>query len=172
MKKWRLSIVGEKIQSSGKMSLYQKIKIHFVGWFPPLLFSGIKVSIERRDGILRYRSKLRSSIFNRGVRGTYFGGCAFSMVDPFHMLILMDYLGSDYLIWDKKTSIKFIKPSRKSLHAEIVLSRDEIEAIRTKTIDEGDYAPEFTLQLHDDEGLLVAEVVKTVYVRKVKNERS
>jgi hypothetical protein len=154
------------------MTPYQRFKTTFVRFYPPLWFAGIRVKSKRVENILSFHIKLKSTLLNRGVRGTYFGGSAFSMVDPFHMLILMDYLGNDYLVWDKKSSIKFIKPSRKALSADVILTKDEMDEIRQKVDSEGDSTPSFKIQIHDTDGILVAEVEKVVYLRKITNEKS
>lgn len=154
------------------MSFIQKFKTKFVRYYPPLWFAGIRVSNSRADGILNYKVKLKSTFYNRGVRGTYFGGSAFSMVDPFSMLILMDYLGSDYIVWDKHSSIKFIKSSKKTLKAEVSLTRSELENIKSKVNEEGDFVPEFKILIHDTDSLLVAEVIKKVYIKRIRNEKS
>jgi hypothetical protein len=34
------------------------------------------------------------------------------MADPFFMLMLIENLGKDYIVWDKSASIRFKKPGR------------------------------------------------------------
>jgi len=39
--------------------------------------------------------------WNRNYVGTHFGGSLYSMCDPFFMVMLMENLGPDYIVWDK-----------------------------------------------------------------------
>jgi hypothetical protein len=56
--------------------------------------------------------------YNRNYVGTQFGGSLYSMVDPFYMLMLMENLGRDYIVWDKAASIDFISPGKGPVYAE------------------------------------------------------
>ena len=43
---------------------------------------------------------MKLSLRNQNYVGSHFGGGLFSMTDPFYMLMLMNVLGSEYLVWD------------------------------------------------------------------------
>ena len=45
---------------------------------------------------------------NRNYVGTQFGGSLYAMTDPFFMLMLMENLGRDYVVWDKAANIEFV----------------------------------------------------------------
>lgn len=40
------------------------------------------------------------------------------MTDPFFMLMLMNLLGRDYIVWDKAASIDFVSPGKGPVYAE------------------------------------------------------
>ena len=44
------------------------------------------------------------------------------MTDPFYMLMLMENLGRDYIVWDKAASIRFRKPGKGKVKAEFRLT--------------------------------------------------
>jgi len=44
------------------------------------------------------------------------------MCDPWFMLILMQHLGRDYIVWDKAASIQFLKPGRGTVAATFHIS--------------------------------------------------
>lgn len=132
--------------------------------YPPFLFSGIRVKCLSKDP-LSYRTTLHKRWWNQNAVGTHFGGSLFAMTDPFHMLILMDSLGSDYIVWDQASTIEYLKAGKKSVSASFAIPEDQVQAIREQADKETTY-PEFVIELKDTEGLLLARVTKTLYVRK------
>ena len=50
----------------------------------------------------------------RNYVGTIFGGSLYACVDPFYMIMLIQTLGPEYVVWDKSASIRFRKPGRGS----------------------------------------------------------
>ena len=44
---------------------------------------------------------LRMRFDNRNYVGTHFGGSLFAMTDPWFMVMMMNNLGPDYVVWDK-----------------------------------------------------------------------
>ena len=75
--------------------------------YPPYLGAGVRVTYIREDWKeLHVSMSLRW--FNRNAVGTHFGGSLYSMVDPHLMLLLMQLLGKEYLVWDKAANIEFV----------------------------------------------------------------
>jgi len=104
--------------------------------------------------------------YNKNLVGTHFGGSMFAMVDPFPMLLLMKNLGSDYLVWDKAASIDFKKPGIGTLTSTCSYSPEEIAAIRQKADTESKTIFDHTMDILNADGVVVATVVKTLYVSK------
>src|SRR5690606_17861444 len=94
-----------------------------------------------------------------------FGGSLYSMSDPWLMLILIDALGKDFIVWDKAASIRFMRPGKSSVFGHFKISPEEIEQIRTKAIELGKYEPTFTVSLYDEEGQEIAQVDKVLWVK-------
>lgn len=106
----------------------------------------------------------------RNYVGTIYGGSIYSSIDPIYMLMLMKILGSGYVVWDKAAKIRFRKPGRTTLYAEFVLSLEEISEIKelaetAKSIDRI-----YNLQLKDKDGVIHAEIEKTLYIAKKGNK--
>ena len=59
-------------------------------------------------GMIEVHMPLR--FWNKNYVGTHFGGSLYTMCDPFFMLILVNNLGSGYIVWDKAATIRFKKP--------------------------------------------------------------
>ena len=133
--------------------------------YPPYLGSGVKVeelSSDRR--FMRVRLKLR--FYNRNYVGTQFGGSIYSMTDPHYMYMLISALGKDYIVWDKAAHVEFIKPGRTDLIAEFKLEGSVIDTVREKTHTGEKYVFDLPVEIKDLNQVLVAKVIKTLYVRK------
>lgn len=109
---------------------------------------------------------MKMSWYNRNYVNTHFGGSLYSMTDPFFMLMLIQILGKEYIIWDKAAYIDFIKPGRGTVTARFVIDQEQIEDIIVKTADGQKYLPEFTVDIEDQANNKVARVIKTLYTRK------
>jgi len=136
-----------------------------INWYPPYIGAGIRlarISDDYRD--LLVQMKLRC--YNRNYVGTHFGGSLYAMIDPFYMLMLMQVLGSEYMVWDKAATIEFKKPGRGTVSARFLLTDRVIAEIRTQTAEGGKYLPEFRVDITDSNGDLVARGFKTLYIRR------
>ena len=88
------------------------------------------------------------------------------MTDPFYMLMLIENLGRDYIVWDKSASIRFRKPGKGTINASFRLSSEQIGEIRRVLETEEKVEPTFVVEIKDQDGAVVAEVQKVLYVRK------
>jgi len=133
--------------------------------YPPYFFAGVRiVTISSDWKELEVSMKLRW--FNKNAVGTHFGGSLYSMVDPHHMLLLMQQLGSDYIVWDQSAKIIFRKPGRGHVRSIVRISDEILDAILRKTNNGAPFRPEFELSILDDDDEVVATVLKVLYIRK------
>jgi acyl-coenzyme A thioesterase PaaI-like protein len=133
--------------------------------WPPFLGAGIKVRHIRAD----YREvvvSMKLRWYNRNYVGTHFGGSLAAMTDPFYMLMLIHILGSDYIVWDKTSTIDFIAPGRETVTARFRLNDDQIAEIKNETADGKAYFPALSVDIVNESGDVVARVNKKLYVRK------
>ena len=107
--------------------------------------------------------------FNRNYVGTHFGGSLYSMCDPWFMVMLIENLGPNYIVWDKAATIRFKKPGRGVVKASFHIPAERVEEIKTQADTQGKVEPEFHAVVTDSEGNVVAEVDKLLYVRKKSN---
>jgi hypothetical protein len=82
------------------------------------------------------------------------------------MLLLMQTLGSDYVVWDKSAEIEFIKPGKGRVHSIIRITDAHREEIRRKTEGGDVYRPRFELTILDEESDIVATVTKVLHIRR------
>lgn len=146
------------------MTLRQRILRKLVNLYPPFLGAGIKIKFDATNNTVTVRMKL--SWYNRNYVGTHFGGSLYTMCDPFYMILLMDILGKEYIVWDKSAKIEFVKPGRSTVYAQFNIPDERVDQIKKEVDDKGKALPEFTVEVKDEEGLVVARVHKYLYVRK------
>ncbi|WP_028693237.1 DUF4442 domain-containing protein [Pseudomonas cremoricolorata] len=132
--------------------------------YPPYLGAGIRVQSISPD-MRRIKVRMKLTRWNRNYVGTQFGGSLYSMVDPFYMLLLIEQLGSEYIVWDKAASIDFVSPGKGPVHAEFEIDDALLDDIRQQTAGGKKYLPRLQVDIRDDAGELVARVDKTLYVR-------
>ena len=130
-------------------------------------YRGADIGIEKMD-LANYHIRVKMPLTrkNQNVVGVHFGGSLYSMVDPFFMLLLMHHLGSKYIVWDKSANINFLSPGRNTVYADIRLDAAEIAHIKELT---DNYVPvhrRYTVNIFDDASIRIAEVEKTVYIRR------
>jgi acyl-coenzyme A thioesterase PaaI-like protein len=142
-----------------------------IGIWPPYLGSGIRVKkINPTFTAIDVEMKLR--FWNQNYVGTQFGGSLYAMVDPFLMFILMENLGPGYIVWDKAATIRFKKPGRGTVRAHLEISKERIEEIRKQANENPKVEPVFQVTvLNEDGSTVIAEVEKTLYVRRKDQEK-
>jgi hypothetical protein len=73
------------------------------------------------------------------------------------------------VVWDKRAAIEFIKPGRGTVRSVVNISEEELLTIKANTMDGSRYLPEFDLKVVDEQNEVVANIKKTVYIRKKSN---
>lgn len=139
-----------------------------MNWWPPFLFSGIRVT-EASDDFRQVRVELRQHWYNRNYVGSHFGGSLFAMTDPFWMIMLLRNLGSGYLVWDQAAEIVFVKPGRGRVHCQFLLQAEVLDGIRAATAKGEKHLQWFAMDVLDAGGDIVARVRKQVYVRRKRD---
>ena len=133
--------------------------------WPPFLFCGIRV-LEISDDWRRARVVLRKRWYNRNYVGTQYGGSLFSMTDPFWMVLTLQCLGRDYIVWDKAGEIEFVAPGREDVYAEFHLDDAMLDEIRAATAGGEKHLRWCETPITTASGELVARVRKQLYVRR------
>jgi hypothetical protein len=141
----------------------------FIRLYPPYLGAGVRVTHIAAD-FRRIEVEMPLRFYNRNYVGTHFGGSLYSMVDPFYMLMLINILGPGYIVWDKAANIRFKKPGKGVMKAAFELTEEKIAEIRAAAETQPKVEPQFQVIIRDEEGNVVAEVDKLLYVKKKKKE--
>ena len=133
--------------------------------WPPFLFAGIRVREISAD-YRRARVEMHQRWFNRNYVGVHFGGSLFAMTDPFWMLLLLHRLGSDYLVWDQRGEIEFVRPGRGRVTARFEVDDTVLAELRAAAAGGEKVLHWFETEIVDDAGEVVARARKQVYVRR------
>ena len=138
--------------------------------YPPYWGTGIRVAKIAAD----YRElivQMKLCWYNRNYVRTHFGGSLYAMTDPFLMLMLMQVLGREYIVWDQTARIDFIKPGKGTVRVKFLITDDDVTAIKARTAHGEKYLPEFTVAVCDDTGETICRVTKTLYIRQKQRNK-
>ena len=141
-------------RSSGATNSYNCLIVHVAAISPDYRHAAVE---------------LRMRPWNRNYVGTHFGGSLFAMTDPFWMLLAMNALGRDYIVWDRAGSIEFLKPGRGTVRARFDLGDEVLEELRAATAGGDKVLRWFENDILDASGETVAKVRKQLYVRRKRD---
>lgn len=142
----------------------------FFNLYPPYLGAGIRVETISPD--FKYlKARLLLRFYNQNYVGIQFGGSIYSMTDPHYMFLLINNLGPEYIVLDKGAQIDFIKKGTTDLTAEFRIDDMLLNTIRDQTSTGEKYIFDLPVTVCDAEGVMVARLIKTIYVRKKSGYR-
>jgi len=116
------------------------------------------------EGFWRVEVKIPLSYKNRNYAGTMFGGSMFSATDPIYMVQLIQIIGTDYIVWDKSSVVKFKRPANSNAFITFEFSRDEIEDLKSKVSKEKEVDITKLVEIKNKEGKTFCEIEKVIYV--------
>ncbi|HET6762682.1 MAG TPA: DUF4442 domain-containing protein [Longimicrobiaceae bacterium] len=146
-------------------SLRSRLHRHAFNLFPAFRGTGGRITYIAADWC-EVRLRVPLSRRTRNYVGTIFGGSMYGAVDPIYMLMLINALGPEYVVWDKAASIRFRRPGRTALHATFTLTAAELDGFREALRTERAVEPVYTVNLVDAEGVVHATIEKTLHIRK------
>jgi acyl-coenzyme A thioesterase PaaI-like protein len=104
--------------------------------YPPLFFAGVRIE-HISDDSTSITVRHRVSRWNKNLNGAAFGGTVYAMTDPFFGLLALRQLGSNYRVWNTRSTIEFIRPGRGVIRTTMRVTPEEVEVIR-QTTENGD----------------------------------
>jgi len=142
-----------------------KIRWLLFNFWGPFFGAGIRLRRVSSD-FREIEVSMKLYFWNQNYLGTHYGGSLYSMADPFYVLMLIQNLGPGYTVWDKAAKIRFLRPGRGRVSATFHLSEEKLAEIRDLADDGKTVEPMFMAEVVNEEGLVIAEVEKTLYVRR------
>jgi acyl-coenzyme A thioesterase PaaI-like protein len=101
----------------------------------------------------------------RNYVGTLFGGALYSAIDGIPMVMLINLLGKEYIVWDKSAQIRFLKPGRDTVTAVICISEEETTEIQQAVDTEGKIERSHTIEWKNRHGDVIAVVDQLIHIR-------
>jgi acyl-coenzyme A thioesterase PaaI-like protein len=148
-----------------KLAKAPEVLRRVVNLWPPFLGAGISVESLASDFSEAVIS-LKMRYTNKNYVGVHYGGSLYSMCDPFYMLLVMNRLGKEFIVWDKAAEIEFKKPGKGTVKAHFKVDDAMLEDIRKNTQNGEKYLPVYSVDVVDERGEVVATVNKTLYIKR------
>lgn len=104
--------------------------------------------------------------YNRNYVRTAFGGNLFAMTDPFWMIMVLECLGPDFIVWDKAAQIDFVAPGKEDVYAEFTLDDTVLDELRAAATNGEKVLRWFDVDVKTADGVIVTHVRKQLYVRR------
>jgi len=133
--------------------------------WPPFVGAGIRVT-RIADDFREIDVTMKLGLLNRNYFGTQFGGSLYAMTDPFFALMMLNNLGPDYVVWDRAGAIRYDKPARGQVWARFKLRATDVTRARKATAGGEKYEPVFSVAIVDRDGNKLAQVDKTLHIRR------
>ena len=149
-------------ETSKKESRYSAWYRRSINFWPCIWCTGGWITFVSGD-FKELHVRLRLGIRTRNRVGTVYGGSIYSSVDPYFMLMFMQILGKDFVVWDKGASVKFIRPITGEVKCRFLITDELVETVRAEISANGQYVFELPLQYEDADGKVYATFTKTVY---------
>jgi len=90
----------------------------------------------------------------------------YGVVDGILMVMFINLLGREYIVWDKSGSIRYRRPGRSTLTAKFLISDEELASIRERLNEIEKFDREYHIELVDANGDVCAEIVKELHFRR------
>lgn len=142
----------------------QKI-IRRVSLYPPYLGAGIKLKKVNED-FTHFEVQMKMRWYNKNIFGTHFGGSLYAMSDPFFVFIVLNYLGKEYIVWDKSAKINFLKPGKGTVNVIFEIPETKLNDIKNDIDLKGKNTYIFIAEITNSKNETVATVEKEIYVKR------
>jgi len=146
-------------------SFRTKLKRWGFNLFPAYVGTGARLTYIS-DEFDEIHVKLPLTWRTRNYVGTIFGGSMYAAVDPVYMVMLINLLGRDYVVWDKAATISFKRPGQATLYARFMMPKEEVEGIKSELARAKSINRVYQVELVNDTGKVHAQVEKTLYISR------
>lgn len=148
-----------------KQYLWSQFYRHALNIWPCIRGTGGRIYYLSSDFTL-LKVKIPLNWRTRNRVGTIYGGSMYGATDPFFMLMLMEILGKEYVVWDKAGTIRFKRPGTETLYTEFYISPERLGEVHAAVEEKNEGTFTWQIQLKTEDGTVCAEIDKTIYVAK------
>ena len=149
------------------------VALRILAWvYPPWFGTAMRITDVDTDlRSMTIRMPLRW--YNRNLVGTQFGGSLYSVCDPWFMVMLMANLGRQFIVWDKSGTVHYRAPGRGAVTATFRIPNELVAELQRELAEPGSKRDVVLhTDLRDDDGRIIAQVEKTLYVRRKPARKS
>lgn len=147
--------------------MYKQIKHNLYrimfNFFPAYFGTGGKLTFISLDW-KKVCVQLKFNWRTRNIQKMAFGGSIYASLDPIIAVQIAHILGGKYIVLDKSAKINYLKPIRKTVYCESVISDDLIATIKEEVAKNHRYCFEDVLEYKDERDVVYAKITKEIYV--------
>lgn len=118
------------------------------------------------DDFTQLTVQLKLHLRTRNLVGTIYGGSMYASTDPMFMLMLLEILGPDYVVWDKGCTIKFKRPATGLIESKFIITQEMLEDLHKNVATAGEYSFTWKTDFRDRNNQVYCEFDKVLYVAK------
>lgn len=145
--------------------VYSKLFRFALNIWPCMVGAGGRVIFLSPD-FRRMEVRIKLSWRTRNLVGTIFGGSMYASTDPMYMIMLIEILGKDFVVWDKGCTIRFKRPAKIPITAVFEVTPAMESEVRERVERENEATFTWTVQYKDSAGVVYSEFDKVLYVAK------
>lgn len=138
---------------------------HGLNFWPCIRRTGGKV-IHLSADFKELKVQLKLSWQSRNLVGTIFGGSMYASTDPMFMLMLIEILGPDFVVWDKGCTIRFRRPAVKKMICDFKITEQMLTEVMTQVHEKHEHSFTWQVAYKDEQGLVYCELDKVLYIAK------
>ena len=153
----------EFLKNNLSPKFYSKIYVLALNLWPCIRGTGGWITFISED-FTKLTVRLKLSLRTRNVVGTIFGGSMYASTDPMFMLMLINILGPDFVVWDKGCTTRFKRPAKGTIYAHFEITPEMLEDVRKNVFEKNEYTFTWNVAYKDDEGVVYSEFDKVLYV--------
>jgi acyl-coenzyme A thioesterase PaaI-like protein len=153
----------KRFETNKKGNLKSKFKRFLFNFFPAYRRTGARICFISDDW-KEVHIKLGLKWTTRNYVGSVFGGSIYGALDPIYMVQLINILGNEYIVWDKVSTIKFIRPIKQEVFARFLISENLLTEIKKGIELNKEMEIELSVQFIDGNETTYAEVTKKLYI--------
>jgi hypothetical protein len=156
-------LITTKIKKFFSPAAYAWVYRLALNLWPCIRGSGARVVYLSSD-FKKMTVSLKLSLRTRNLVGTIYGGSMYASTDPMYMLMLLEILGPNYVVWDKGCTVRFKKPATVPLLAHFEISDEMLKEILSHVEKNGEHSFTWPASYKDRDGKIYCEFDKVLYV--------
>ena len=158
-------MITQKFKKYLSPSAYAQFYRFGLNLWPCIRGGGGKV-ISISDDFTQLIVQLNLGLRTRNLVGTIYGGSMYASTDPMYMLMLLEILGPNYVVWDKGCTIRFKKSATGLIEAKFEITPPMLADIFENVEKAGEYSFTWKVDYRDKSNQVYCEFEKVLYVAK------